>query len=258
MVIVLFAIGYCFEFRASNFEFATMEENNTTLFLTEPQALSAICLDFRGYGPQSMLFCEVLRTIYGDQVVYKRTPGSDGLWVATGRQRRMQWLAGNELVEFMCRAVVNAGLEAKDLAGLCRKIFQAACESAHCPDTGRAGIRVRTDMENFSCKQCGRCCTGLDYHDGITPEDVQQLKDLGRKDVLEWVGHTKGRDGHIVYRMWVVPDTNRPTEGPCPFLKQGAANGRYICAIHDVKPFICRHYPVSRKHARMTGCPGFE
>jgi Fe-S-cluster containining protein len=31
---------------------------------------------------------------------------------------------------------------------------------------------------------------------------------------------------------------------------------RYRCTIHDIRPTICRQYPGSRKHARMTGCRG--
>ena len=33
---------------------------------------------------------------------------------------------------------------------------------------------------------------------------------------------------------------------------------RSVCTIQDVKPGICRQYPSSRKHAVMTGCPGFQ
>jgi Fe-S-cluster containining protein len=43
----------------------------------------------------------------------------------------------------------------------------------------------------------------------------------------------------------------------CPFLQQKPAENRWICRIHNVKPQICRNYPVSRKHAVMTGCSGF-
>jgi len=231
---------------------------DSELFLTVEQVLNAICLDFRGYGPQPMLFCEVLRSIHGNSVIYKREPGSDGLWISTGKHRRMQWLDGAELIEFMCHTVVNADLGTDQLAVLCRKIFQTSCSPARCPDTGQPGIQIQTKMENFSCKQCGRCCTQLAYHDGITRDDVQRLETLGRKDILEWVGRTKTKDGRTVYRMWVIPETNRLAPKPCPFLKQGPTNSQRICSIHDVKPHICRHYPVSRKHAAMTGCPGFD
>ncbi|OQY08333.1 MAG: hypothetical protein B6I22_00910 [Desulfobacteraceae bacterium 4572_123] len=44
----------------------------------------------------------------------------------------------------------------------------------------------------------------------------------------------------------------------CPFLKKIPSENRRLCAIHDIKPAICRQYPVSRKHALITGCPGFD
>jgi uncharacterized membrane protein YhaH (DUF805 family) len=57
--------------------------------------------------------------------------------------------------------------------------------------------------------------------------------------------------------FWVIPGTNEFAPS-CPFLKRGGSPHQWICSIHDVKPDICRNYPVSRKHALMTGCPGFD
>jgi Fe-S-cluster containining protein len=91
----------------------------------------------------------------------------------------------------------------------------------------------------------------------LTEEDVQLLRSKGREDVLEWVRAITGRDGQNTYRIWVTPGSTQFAV-PCPFLKQGSSSDRWVCAIHDVKPKICQHYPVSRKHALMTGCPGFD
>jgi len=227
---------------------------NESLFLTSEQVLKAVCLDFRGYGPQPMLFCEVLRAIFGDDVAYRRETGKDGLWISMAGQHRMRWLEGVELIEFMCKAVTEARLTEDVLASICRRVFQTPCQPETC--AGLSGIRVQMDMESFSCHQCGRCCSQLDYHDGITAEDMKRLKELGREDVLKWVGVSKTSAGQTGYRMWLRPGTNAYAH-PCPFLKQGPTNEQRLCAIHDVKPQICRNYPVSRKHALMTGCPGF-
>lgn len=230
----------------------------TPILLTIDQAVDAICLDFRGYDPQPMLFCEVLRTVHGGRLIYKRESGQAGLWISGGHHGKMQWLEGKVLIDYMCDTVTDADLAAADLAVLCGKVFQAPCRAVPDPKTGRTGIEVRPDMTGFSCKQCGRCCSRLDYHSGVTSEDVARLGALGRTDVLKWIGRGKDSSGRMVYRMWVAPETRRPVSGPCPFLKQGDTNEHHICTIHDVKPTVCRNYPLSRKHAVMTGCPGFE
>ncbi len=227
------------------------------LFLTMSQAATAICLDFRGYGPQTMLFCEVLRALCDPSLNYKREPGREGLWVSDADHGKMHWLDGADLVAYMCARITEADLDHEALAAVCRMVFQAPCQAARHPDTGRWGVRVQTDMAAFHCRQCGQCCRQLNYRDGMTKEDVARLKQLGRDDVLEWVRPSRTVEGHRVYRIWVIPGTNQFTR-TCPFLKRGASRDRWICSIHDAKPDICKNYPVSRKHALMTGCPGFD
>lgn len=231
------------------------------LFLTMPQAVNAICFDFRGYGAQPMLFSQILRTLFESEVTCKREPGKEGLWLSDTRHGRMRWLQGADLVEWMCRLITEAHgrhrIGPEEMAALCRQVFQAPCRAVKDPQSGQWRIRVLTDMGAFECRQCGQCCRRLDYHNGITEEDVERLKRLGRGDILEWVRKVRTTEGGVVYHIWVVPGTNQFAR-PCPFLKQGASRDLWICGIHDVKPHICRSYPVSRKHARMTGCPGFD
>ena len=111
-------------------------------------------------------------------------------------------------------------------------------------------------MEDFRCRQCGQCCRTLDYHDQLTAEDVASWQACQQTEILDWVGVFRGEGGQAVYRMWVKPGTTQLVE-TCPFLHQVASQNRWECRIHQVKPGICRNYPVSRKHALMTGCPGF-
>jgi Fe-S-cluster containining protein len=229
--------------------------NGETIFLTSEQALKAVFHDFRGYGPQPMLFCEVLRMRFGQDLIYKREAGKEGLWISGG-PLSMRWLEGDDLVEFMCRTVEQAQFPPERLAALCTLVFQTRCRMGHHPDHGHTGIFVHTDMEAFECRKCGECCRSLAYHDGMTAEDAAYLKKRGRRDVLQWVRMTPSADGRTVYRIWVKPGTNQ-YERPCPFLKREPSSDRWRCDIHEVKPQICRSYPVSRKHALMTGCPGF-
>ena len=43
----------------------------------------------------------------------------------------------------------------------------------------------------------------------------------------------------------------------CPWLRKVRGKDQYVCRIQDVKPDLCRDYPLSREHAEETGCPGF-
>ena len=171
------------------------------LFLTCHQAVTAICLDFRGYGPQPMLFCGVMRTLFGSQITYRRDAGKDGLWISNLGHGPMQWIEGSDLVERMCRLVTEAAqhdqIAPETLAVLCRQVFQTPCLASEDPDTGSWGVRLQTDMSAFECRQCGQCCRQLDYRDGISEADVARLKELGRKDVLEWVRPVRTAGGEL-------------------------------------------------------------
>jgi Fe-S-cluster containining protein len=41
----------------------------------------------------------------------------------------------------------------------------------------------------------------------------------------------------------------------CPWIFP-EPDGRTTCTIHELKPALCRDFPGSGKHARLTGCPG--
>jgi Fe-S-cluster containining protein len=229
---------------------------NETLFLTAEQALEAVCIDFRGYEPQPMMFCEILRTLSGEALSCKREPGKEGLWIAARRHGPMRWLEGEALVAHMCRTLRRARPESDQLASICRRVFQTPCRWEASPRTGQPGIRVQIEMEGFACRQCGRCCHTLTYRDSLMEEDVARLKALGRHDILAWVGVTRTRDGQERHRIWMTPGTNQ-FAAVCPFLRRGSSSHRWSCAIHDVRPLFCRNYPLSRKHASMNGCQGF-
>jgi Fe-S-cluster containining protein len=227
------------------------------LFLTTDQAVEAVCIDFQGYRPQPMVFGEILRTLAQDDSACRREPGREGLWIAGRRPGAMRWLEGGELVDHMCRTLRQARPTQEQLAAICRRVFQTSCRAVPDPQSGRTVIRIQTDMAGFVCRQCGHCCRSLSYRDSLTADDVARFKAAGREDLLAWVGVARSSDGGQGYRIWMLPGTNR-LAAVCPFLKRGASNHRWVCAIQEVKPDFCRHYPLSRKHASMTGCPGFD
>jgi Fe-S-cluster containining protein len=157
----------------------------------------------------------------------------------------------------MCEIVLKANRNPEMLSAICRRVFQTRAYPAQDSVSGQSGIRILTGMEDFHCRQCGKCCQTLDYQNEITKEDVRHWKRLDRTDILDWVGVFQRGNQDEVYRIWMKPGT-REFAATCPFLKKQPAENRWICRIHDVKPRICRQYPVSRKHAVMTGCPGFQ
>ena len=228
-----------------------------SVFLTLDQAVAAVCIDFRQYAPQVMLFCEVLRLVSDDRTPIRPDIPKKGVWIKLAGRKSMRWLEGEALVAHLCETLRRTRLSPEKLAAVCARVFQARAFAAVSPETGEAGVRIETGMEAYSCRQCGQCCRFLDYHDAVTAADVARWQALGRSDILAWVGGYRREGGNPVYRIWVDPATGRLVE-TCPFLKHDAAGNRWVCRIHDVKPGICRQYPVSRKHARMTGCRGFD
>lgn len=228
-----------------------------TVFLTPDQALDSIQRDLRQYDPQIMLLCQIIRLISGGKTVVKRAPNGDGAWVSVPGRRNMLWLEGPELVEHVCEGLKAAEMSLESLASVCSRVFRERAFVDEHPETGQPGIRVETGMEGFHCRQCGRCCRSLDYRKEVTAEDVSRWRAMGRNDILDWVGIFKREGRETAYRIWIIPGTAKSAE-VCPFLHHISSENRWICRIHDVKPAICRQYPATRKHALMTGCPGFE
>ena len=227
------------------------------IFLTPQEAVQAICEDFQQYNPQILLFCEIITVISNGAMIAQREPDKNGLWLHQPGKSRMRWIEGDELIAFMCDLVSNTPLDLKELAALCSRVFQTHARPDHEPDNNQPGIRLSTGMREFTCKQCGNCCLTLIYFDSLTTEDVDTWKRAGRKDILEWVGVFPKDDQEPVYRVWMKPGTREFVQG-CPFLQKKPHENLWFCRIQDVKPKFCRQYPLSRKHAIMTGCPGFK
>lgn len=160
------------------------------------------------------------------------------------------------MVEYLCREIKETDLDPQLLASICARVFHSRAWEDRDPQTGRKGVQIETGMEAFSCRQCGQCCMSLDYHNELTSKDVARWEKLGRTDILKWVRVVEGEGGTTEYRIWTIPGTTRLAE-VCPFLKEIPSQNRWGCLIHDVKPDICREYPLSRKHAMMTGCVAF-
>lgn len=95
-------------------------------------------------------------------------------------------------------------------------------------------------MLKYECIQCGKCCKMGDawLRNLIRPGDVKLWQELGRDDILKYVCTCCNRliDPEKNHAPWRKKD--------CPFLQH--ENGKAKCSIHDVRPVVCREFPVRK------------
>lgn len=230
-----------------------MTPDRDCVFLPPEEAVSAIGRDFAQYPPQTALFCTLIPLVVGDGAGARKDPHGKGIWIRRGNGRAPRLKPAAEVGEDLCRAIEKRCGDLDLLARVCAVVFQTrARPETRGPDRG---VRIETGMEGFSCRLCGRCCRNLDYRHECTPADAARWEAAGRTDILHWAAPI--RKGGIVtgYSIWVHPGTRQFTD-TCPWLTRGDRPDRWVCRIQEIKPAICRQYPGTRKHARMTGCPG--
>ncbi len=229
-----------------------MKEKHT-IFLNYTEALRAIRYDLEQYPPQPLLLRHLAKLILGEKVFISEKQNRTGLWIGMEKKRIGRLIPYEQLPEYLCSVLDQNHPPVDMLAKICGCVFQEnACVGSPTPG-GETGVLLETGMENFQCLQCGQCCRSLDYHRELTDEDYLLWESLGRFDILKRVRVIKKVGETVAYRIWIDPVTLGISE-VCPWLKRDSEHNRYVCLIHDVRPGICRQYPGSRKHARMTGC----
>jgi len=225
-------------------------------FLSLDEARDAIACDFFQYPDQLKLLASLVPLVFGDEAYLVQEPNRRTIWLKPSRLKKPVSLPGDRLGEFILQELDRSLPLPEQMAQISARVFQTPVTPGRSKD-GRSlpGLWIQTGMDDFICLQCGSCCRKLTYRDGCTVADYRRWVESGRTDILKWVGTVK-QDGEVTAcRIWMVPGTNRYAD-VCPWLKRGDSPNRYICTIHDVRPAICRQYPGTRKHARMTGCRG--
>lgn len=241
-----------------NFAQSYATQARETIFLTRKEALRAIQIDFQQYAPQMKIWREISPMVLGEETRLIEESHARQLWLVSGRNRRLRPIEKHNLGTLLVRELEHSAISLGRLAVICGKIFQTKVRSGPSEDGRELGLHLETGMEAFNCKKCGKCCRNLDYSDQFTRQDYQNLKRLGREDLLEWVRPIRKNNGPTAYRIWVPPGS-LAVAAACPWLHSIDSQGRqWQCAIHDAKPEVCRQYPGTRKHAIMTGCPGFN
>lgn len=226
------------------------------IFLSHKEVLAAIRADFRQYAPQTRLFLELFPLVFGERAVISGNSRDARLWMAE-RGRKMFQISPRDLGIRLCHELEHACPPLEVLAAVCGRVFRTAAQPGVSDRSSEPGIWLVTGMEGFTCRQCGHCCRNLEYHDQLTEEDYNRWQALKRTDILKKVRRVKREDNTFAYRMWERTGTGK-TGSPCPWLHKIPTQNHWECRIHDVRPDICRQYPGSRKHAEMTGCPGFK
>jgi uncharacterized protein len=114
------------------------------------------------------------------------------------------------------------------------------------------------DGLQFSCTECGNCCTGPPGYVWVSQEEIRMLS--------QFVGRKDGRLGEDQLRQ--VGDRFSLTErdnGDCVFL-QHLPSGQRVCEVYPVRPLQCRTWPFwhsnlqSQRSWDQAGrmCPGIN
>ena len=91
------------------------------------------------------------------------------------------------------------------------------------------------DGLNFTCTQCGNCCTGAPGYVYVSPEEIARISEfLGRSDSTLDKKHLRR-----VGRRFSL--TEEKASGDCCFLVQ--KDGKRTCSIYPVRPLQCRTWP---------------
>lgn len=109
---------------------------------------------------------------------------------------------------------------------------------------------------SFECRRCGRCCLKFGEELPATEQDIDRWVDAGRDDILAYV-QTMSFGDDTIYELWFSPQTGRQVLR-CPWLRKMRGKDRYERRIYDVRPDVCRQYPVSKRQAAEDGCPGIQ
>jgi Fe-S-cluster containining protein len=114
------------------------------------------------------------------------------------------------------------------------------------------------NRETFNCTGCGKCCTYGPYMGSMSAheEDLQRWEDEDRQDILDTANIWGDGEFRTAY-LWIDPKTgDEVTSGICPWVKK-IGKDNWHCTIHELRPNVCRNYPVSREQRDQFECPGY-
>jgi len=175
-----------------------------------------------------------------------------GIWYKPEKLDDEEFYHWSEFEDLLTRALQDKLPE--DIALVYTKVLWVNSYAGTGAEGSEKGMWVKTEMENFNCKQCGHCCINLSdaYCNFVLDEDINRWKLEDRYDILKFVDQSS-----FFNDIWINQETGEELSR-CPWLKRLPNNDKYICRIHNTKPTHCRNYPHSKRHALTTGCKGFD
>lgn len=230
--------------------------DNDKIFLTYNQVLDAIRHDFNRYESQFELFQELCPVLTDNQNIVIRESRNDYVLITRGKKSKIRHLSDRELSRYLFAKLTAKNFPLAMMSEICARIFQTSAWPGQDTENRCDGIWIKTQMSNFKCRRCGNCCRNLKYHNDCTENDYTRWKKLARQDILDKVMVIAPSVAGIPrYKIWKKTGSGKLYE-KCPWLVPAPVNGRYECSIQKIKPDYCRQYPLTRKHAVMTGCQG--
>lgn len=117
------------------------------------------------------------------------------------------------------------------------------------------------DGINFSCTQCGNCCTGPSGFVWFDDDEAQAMADHLGVDVDVFYE----RYAHRAMGRWTLDEVKRGGLYDCVFLNKDE-DGKRGCSIYPVRPTQCRTWPFwpsnmkNRRGWEMSAktCPGMR
>jgi len=232
-----------------------MMNENEKIFLTPKQVREAIRIDFKQYESQFDLFQELCPIITDNRNIVTKEGRNACVLITRGRKSKVRRMNDHDLGDYLFNILSEKTYPLSVIADICSKVFQTKTFVGLNDETGSTGIWIETEMARFKCRQCGNCCRNLKYHYDCTENDYKRWEVCERHDIMEKVMIVYSDSGTAEYRIWKEPGTSR-FYPECPWLIPSPSKGQFACGIQDVKPAYCRQYPLTQKHAVMTGCKG--
>lgn len=114
-------------------------------------------------------------------------------------------------------------------------------------------------LMHFNCTNCGKCCVDSLYMGTLSAveEDLARWEDAERYDILDTAYIFYWGD-HRTADLWMDPKTgDENISDTCPWVKK-IGEDLWHCSIHELRPNVCRDYPVDEEQAEGFGCPGYR
>lgn len=114
---------------------------------------------------------------------------------------------------------------------------------------------------NFSCTQCGRCCTGPAGYVWFSEDEGKRIADYLQLDETTF----RRRFAHRANGKWSLNENKTAHGQDCVFLRR-SDQGQALCSIYPVRPVQCRTWPFWHENLRTPTdwrraaktCPGID